>query len=196
MKRYAEIERNTKETQIKLSINLDGTGKSDIKTGVAFLDHMLTLFARHGLFDLTINATGDLDVDAHHLFEDLGLVMGEALAKAAGDKAGIKRYGNFLLPMDETLVMIALDLSGRPGLYYSVQPPAHVVGGVDPRLFHEFFQSLCVKGGINLHIRQIASEEIHHLYEAVFKGFAKALDMALSYDARIEGVLSTKGCLD
>ena len=196
MKRYAEIERNTKETQIKLSINLDGTGKSDIKTGVAFLDHMLTLFARHGLFDLTIDAAGDLEVDAHHLFEDLGLVMGDALAKAAGDKAGIKRYGNFLLPMDETLVMIALDLSGRPGLYYSVQPPAHVVGGVDPRLFHEFFQALCVKGGINMHIRQIASEEIHHLYEAVFKGFAKALDMALSYDPRIEGVLSTKGCLD
>ena len=196
MKRYAEIERNTRETQIKLSIDLDGSGKSDINTGVAFLDHMLTLFARHGLFDLTINATGDLEVDAHHLFEDLGLVMGEALAQAAGDKAGIRRYGNFLLPMDETLVMIALDLSGRPGLYYSVQPPAHVVGGVDPRLFHEFFQALCVKGGINLHIRQIASEEIHHLYEAVFKGFAKALDMALSYDARIEGVLSTKGCLD
>ena len=196
MKRYAEIERNTKETQIKLAIDLDGSGKSSIKTGVAFLDHMLTLFARHGFFDLTIDAAGDLEVDAHHLFEDLGLVMGEALAKAAGDKAGIKRYGNFLLPMDETLVMVALDLSGRPGLYYSVQPPAHVVGGVDPRLFHEFFQSLCVKGGINLHIRQIASEEIHHLYEAVFKGFAKALDMALSYDSRIEGVLSTKGCLD
>ena len=196
MKRYAEIERNTKETQIKLAIDLDGSGKSSVKTGVAFLDHMLTLFARHGFFDLTIDAAGDLEVDAHHLFEDLGLVMGEALAKAAGDKAGIRRYGNFLLPMDETLVMVALDLSGRPGLYYSVQPPAHVVGGVDPRLFHEFFQSLCVKGGINLHIRQIASEEIHHLYEAVFKGFAKALDMALSYDSRIEGVLSTKGCLD
>ena len=196
MKRYAEIERNTKETQIKLAIDLDGSGKSDIKTGVAFLDHMLTLFARHGLFDLTIAATGDLEVDAHHLFEDLGLVMGEAISKAAGDKAGIRRYGSFLLPMDETLVMIALDLSGRPGLYYTVNPPAHVVGGVDPRLFHEFFQSLCVKGGVNLHIRQIASEEIHHLYEAVFKGFAKALDMAVSYDERIEGVLSTKGCLD
>lgn len=196
MKRYAEIERNTKETQIKLAIDLDGSGKSDIKTGVPFLDHMLTLFARHGLFDLTIAATGDLEVDAHHLFEDLGLVMGEAISKAVGDKAGIRRYGSFLLPMDETLVMIALDLSGRPGLYYTVNPPAHVVGGVDPRLFHEFFQSLCVKGGVNLHIRQIASEEIHHLYEAIFKGFAKALDMAVSYDERIDGVLSTKGCLD
>ena len=196
MKRYAEIERNTKETQIKLSIDLDGTGKSSISTGVAFLDHMLTLFSRHGLFDLTIEAKGDLEVDAHHLFEDLGLVLGDALNKAVGDKAGIKRYGNFLLPMDETLVLIALDLSGRPGLYYSVNPPAHVVGGVDPRLFHEFFQALCVKGGVNLHIRQIASEEIHHLYEGIFKGFAKALDMATGYDSRIDGVLSTKGCLD
>ena len=196
MKRYAEIERNTRETQIKLAIDLDGSGKSSISTGVAFLDHMLTLFARHGLFDLTIQATGDLDVDAHHLFEDLGLVMGEALSKAVGDKAGIKRYGNFLLPMDETLVMIALDLSGRPGLYYTVNPPTSVVGSVDPRLFHEFFQALCVKGGINMHIRQIASEEIHHLYEGIFKGFAKALDIAVSFDNRIEGVLSTKGCLD
>ena len=196
MKRYAEIERNTRETQIKLAIDLDGSGKSSISTGVAFLDHMLTLFARHGLFDLTIQATGDLDVDAHHLFEDLGLVMGEALSQAVGDKAGIKRYGNFLLPMDETLVMIALDLSGRPGLYYTVNPPASVVGSVDPRLFHEFFQALCVEGGINMHIRQIASEEVHHLYEGIFKGFAKALDMAVSFDNRIEGVLSTKGCLD
>ena len=196
MKRFAEVERNTKETRIKLSIDLDGTGKSSISTGVAFLDHMLTLFARHGLFDLVIDAKGDLEVDAHHLFEDLGLVMGEALNKALGGKEGIRRYGNFLLPMDETLVMIALDLSGRPGLYYSVNPPAHTVGGVDPRLFHEFFQSLCVKGGVNLHIRQIASEEIHHLYEGIFKGFAKALDMATGFDSRIDGVLSTKGCLE
>jgi imidazoleglycerol-phosphate dehydratase len=196
MKRYAEIERNTRETQIKAAIDIDGKGKSSISTGVAFMDHMLTLFARHGLFDLNVQAKGDLDVDAHHLFEDLGIVLGDALAKALGDKAGIKRYGSFLLPMDETLVMIALDLSGRPGLYYSVNPPAQTVGGVDPRLFHEFFQALCVKGGINMHIRQIVSEETHHLYEAIFKGFAKALDIATSYDERIDGVLSTKGCLD
>ncbi len=196
MKRYAEIERNTRETQIKAAIDIDGKGKSSISTGVAFMDHMLTLFARHGLFDLNVQAKGDLDVDAHHLFEDLGIVLGDALAKALGDKAGIKRYGSFLLPMDETLVMIALDLSGRPGLYYSVNPPAQTVGGVDPRLFHEFFQALCVKGGINMHIRQIVSEETHHLYEAIFKGFAKALDTATSYDERIDGVLSTKGCLD
>jgi imidazoleglycerol-phosphate dehydratase len=196
MNRYAEVERNTRETQIKVAIGIDGKGSSSISTGVAFMDHMLTLFARHGLFDLNVKAVGDLEVDAHHLFEDLGIVLGDALAKALGDKAGIKRYGSFLLPMDETLVMVALDLSGRPGLYYSVNPPAQSVGGVDPRLFHEFFQALCVKGGINMHIRQIVSEETHHLYEAIFKGFAKALDIATSYDERIEGVLSTKGCLD
>ena len=196
MNRYAEVERNTRETQIKVAIGIDGKGSSSISTGVAFMDHMLTLFARHGLFDLNVKAVGDLEVDAHHLFEDLGIVLGDALAKALGDKAGIKRYGSFLLPMDETLVMVALDLSGRPGLYYSVNPPAQSVGGVDPRLFHEFFQALCVKGGINMHIRQIVSEETHHLYEAIFKGFSKALDIATSYDERIEGVLSTKGCLD
>jgi imidazoleglycerol-phosphate dehydratase len=196
MNRYAEVERNTRETQIKVAIGIDGKGSSSISTGVAFMDHMLTLFARHGLFDLNVKAVGDLEVDAHHLFEDLGIGLGDALAKALGDKAGIKRYGSFLLPMDETLVMVALDLSGRPGLYYSVNPPAQSVGGVDPRLFHEFFQALCVKGGINMHIRQIVSEETHHLYEAIFKGFAKALDIATSYDERIEGVLSTKGCLD
>ena len=130
MTRYAEIERNTRETQIKVAIDLDGKGKSSISTGVAFMDHMLTLFSRHGLFDLTVEAKGDLEVDAHHLFEDLGIVLGDALTKALGDKAGIKRYGSFLLPMDETLVMIALDLSGRPGLYYSVNPPAQTVGRV------------------------------------------------------------------
>ena len=196
MTRYAEVERKTKETKIKLSISIDGSGNSSISTGVAFLDHMLTLFAKHGLFDLTIAAEGDLEVDAHHLFEDLGIVMGDAIAKAVGDKQGIKRYGSFLLPMDETLVMVALDLSGRPGLYYEVNPPADTVGRVDPRLFHEFFQSLCVRGGINMHIRQIVSGETHHLYEAIFKAFAKSLDIATTHDPRIEGVLSTKGCLD
>ena len=196
MCRSAEVSRKTAETDIVCTINLDGSGKSSVDTGIPFLDHMLTLFARHGFFDLEVKASGDLEVDCHHTMEDLGLVLGEAFAKAAGDKSGIRRYGSFLLPMDETLAMIALDLSGRPGLYYSVNPPAHTVGGVDPRLFHEFFQSLCVKGGVNLHIRQIASEEIHHLYEGIFKGFAKALDMATGFDSRIDGVLSTKGCLE
>ena len=193
--RTAEVSRKTAETDICCSIVLDGSGKAEVSTGIAFLDHMLTLFARHGLFDLKVAAKGDLEVDCHHTMEDLGLVLGEVFAKAAGDKAGIRRYGSFLLPMDETLVMIALDLSGRPGLYYDVTPPAQQLNGIDTRLFHEFFQAFCVKCGLNMHIRMIASCETHHLFEAIFKGVAKALDQATSYDERIQGVLSTKGTL-
>ena len=195
MNRFAEITRNTAETQITAAIDLDGEGKSRISTGIPFMDHMLTLFAKHGFFDLDVSAKGDLEVDCHHTMEDLGIVLGELLAKAAGDKAGIRRYGNFLLPMDETLVMIALDLSGRGGLYYDVTPPAQFLNQIDTRLFHEFFQAFAVKSGLNLHIRMIASCETHHLFEAIFKGLAKALDQALSYDGRIKGVLSTKGSL-
>ncbi|MBE6399383.1 MAG: imidazoleglycerol-phosphate dehydratase HisB [Lentisphaerae bacterium] len=193
--RTAEVSRKTAETDICCSIVLDGSGKAEVSTGIAFLDHMLTLFARHGLFDLKVAAKGDLEVDCHHTMEDLGLVLGEVFAKAAGDKAGIRRYGSFLLPMDETLVMIALDLSGRPGLYYDVTPPAQQLNGIDTRLFHEFFQAFCVKCGLNMHIRMIASCETHHLFEAIFKGVAKALDQATSFDERIQGVLSTKGTL-
>ncbi len=193
--RTAEVSRKTAETDIFCAITLDGSGKADVATGIPFLDHMLTLFARHGLFDLTVRAKGDLEVDCHHTMEDLGLVMGEAFAKAAGDKAGIRRYGSFLLPMDETLVMIALDISGRPGLYYDVTPPAQQLNGIDTRLFHEFFQAFCVKCGLNMHIRMITSFETHHLFEAIFKGVAKALDQATGYDPRIQGVLSTKGTL-
>ena len=195
MSRFAEVSRKTAETAISAAIELDGTGQSSISTGIPFMDHMLTLFARHGFFDLNVSARGDLEVDCHHTMEDLGLVLGEALAKAAGDKAGIRRYGNFLLPMDETLVMIALDLSGRSGLFYDVTPPADQLNGMDTRLFHEFFQAFCMKSGLNLHIRMIASCETHHLFEAVFKGLAKALDQALSVDPRVKGVLSTKGSL-
>ncbi|MBO7327213.1 MAG: imidazoleglycerol-phosphate dehydratase HisB [Lentisphaeria bacterium] len=195
MARYAELSRKTAETDISVSMNLDGEGKSKISTGIPFMDHMLTLFAKHGFFDLEISAKGDLEVDCHHTMEDLGIVMGEVLAKAAGDKAGIRRYGNFLLPMDETLVMIALDLSGRGGLYYDVTPPAQQLNNIDTRLFHEFFQAFAVKSGLNLHIRMIASCETHHLFEAIFKGVAKALDQALSFDERVKGVLSTKGSL-
>ncbi|MBE6357391.1 MAG: imidazoleglycerol-phosphate dehydratase HisB [Lentisphaerae bacterium] len=195
MSRFAEITRNTAETQITAAIELDGEGKSAVSTGIPFMDHMLTLFAKHGFFDLNVTAKGDLEVDCHHTMEDLGIVLGELLAKAAGDKAGIRRYGNFLLPMDETLVMVALDLSGRGGLYYDVTPPAQFLNQIDTRLFHEFFQAFAVKSGLNLHIRMIASCETHHLFEAIFKGLAKALDQALSYDERIKGVLSTKGTL-
>ena len=196
VKRYAEVERNTRETQIKLSWNIDGTGVSKIDTGIGFMNHMLELFTRHGFFDIQIDCKGDLDVDCHHTMEDLGIVMGDALNKALGDKAGIKRYGSMLLPMDETLILIALDLSGRPGLYWDVKAPAQSVNNIDQRLFHEFFQSFCNRCGMNLHVKMIASEEIHHLYEAIFKGLAKALDQATSYDSRIEGVLSTKGKFD
>ena len=195
MSRFAEISRKTAETDITVSIELDGEGKSQISTGIPFMDHMLTLFAKHGFFDLNVSARGDLEVDCHHTMEDLGIVLGQLLAKAAGDKAGIRRYGNFLLPMDETLVMIALDLSGRGGLYYDVTPPAVQLNNIDTRLFHEFFQAFAIQSGLNLHIKMFSSCETHHLFEAIFKGLAKALDQALSYDERVKGVLSTKGML-
>ena len=193
--RKAEVIRKTKETDISFSINLDGTGESSISTGIPFLDHMLTLFARHGLFDINLTAVGDLDIDAHHTMEDIGLVMGEAIAKALGEKQGIKRYGWTILPMDETLALIALDLSGRPYLVYDLVPPSDNINGMDTRLFHEFFQALSVKAGMNLHIQLMKGEEVHHVFEAVFKGFAKSLDQAVTYDERITGVLSTKGVL-
>ena len=195
MARIGKISRITGETDICVSINLDGEGKSSISTGIPFMDHMLNLFARHGFFDLEITAKGDIEVDYHHTMEDLGLAMGEAFAQAVGDKAGIRRYGNFLLPMDETLVLVALDISGRPGLYYDVTPPAPYVKDIDSRLFHEFFQGFCVKSGLNLHFKMLAAAETHHLFEAMFKGLAKALDEAASFDPRVNGVLSTKGVL-
>lgn len=193
--RTATVSRKTAETDISCTLNLDGSGRSDVATGIPFLDHMLTLFAKHGFFDLTVRAKGDLEVDCHHTMEDLGLVLGETLTRAVGDKAGIRRYGNFMLPMDETLVLVALDLSGRPGLFYDVTPPAAMLNGIDTRLFHEFFQAFCVKSGLNLHLRMLAAGETHHLFEAIFKGLAKALDQATSVDPRVDGVLSTKGSL-
>ena len=194
--RQASIVRETRETSIKLTFNADGTGKSAISTGIGFLDHMLELFAKHGFFDLEIEEKGDLHVDCHHTIEDLGLALGSAIAQALGDKAGIRRYGSCLLPMDEALAEVALDLSGRPYLVYKASMPAAQVGNIDVQLFHEFFQALAVKSGMNLHVKQMAAGEVHHLYEAIFKGFAKALDQALSVDPRIQGVLSTKGMLD
>ena len=195
MARYAEVTRKTGETQITIRLELDGSGKGEIDTGVPFMDHMLTLFARHGFFDLAVEAKGDLEVDYHHTLEDLGLALGMAFDQALGDRSGIRRYGNFMLPMDETLVLIALDISGRPGLYYDVTPPARQVKDIDARLFHEFLQAFCNKLGLNLHVRMLAAEEAHHLFEAIFKGLAKALDQATSHDPRVKGVLSTKGVL-
>jgi len=193
--RSAEVKRKTKETDIEVVFVVDGSGNGRIASGIPFLDHMLELFSKHGLFDLELKATGDLEIDAHHTMEDIGLVLGEAIAKALGDKKGIKRYGWTILPMDEALAMVSLDLSGRPYLVYDLTPPATAIKDIDTRLFHEFFQALTVKAGINLHIQLMKGEEAHHVFEAVFKGFAKALDQASSIDRRIDGVLSTKGVL-
>ncbi len=194
-KREVEVARKTKETDIVVKINLDGNGKASVSTGIPFINHMLELFARHGFFDLDVKAVGDIEIDYHHTMEDLGLVLGEAIAKALGDKAGIRRYGHCILPMDESLALVALDLSGRPYLVYDLIPPATLVKDIDTALFREFFQALCVKSGMNLHIQLMKGEEVHHVFEAVFKSFAKALDQAVSFDARIDGVLSTKGSL-
>ena len=193
--RNAEIIRKTAETDINLTLTIDGSGKSDIATGCGFLDHMLTLFARHALVDLKLCCEGDTFVDYHHTTEDIAICLGRAVKAALGGAKGITRYGSAILPMDETLVMIALDLSGRSGLFYDLTPPAPMIKDIDTRLFYEFFQALCTNAGLNMHIRQICSGEVHHLYEAVFKGFAKALDQSTSIDPRVQGVLSTKGTL-
>jgi len=193
--RKSEICRETKETQINAVFNLDGRGESAISTGIAFLDHMLELFAKHGFFDLDLNAVGDLHVDCHHTMEDIGIVFGEAINNALDDRVGIRRYGWCVLPMDEALVTVALDLSKRPYLVYDLVPPAPYIRELDTKLFNEFFQAVCVKAGMNLHIKLMAGGEVHHVFEAVFKAFAKALDQASSFDDRITGVLSTKGVL-
>ena len=174
---------------------MDGEGIAEISTGIPFMDHMLTLFAKHGNFNLKVQAQGDLDVDCHHTMEDLGLVLGDALNQAVGDKAGIRRYGNFLLPMDEALAMIALDLSGRPYLVYDVKVPAPYIKDLDTALFHEFFMAFAVKSAMNLHIRMISGAEVHHVFEAIFKGIARALAEAVSIDPRVKGIPSTKGSL-
>lgn len=193
--RKSEVTRTTRETDITLSLALDGEGKGAIDTGVPFMNHMLELFAKHGFFDLAVRAKGDVEVDYHHTVEDLGLVLGQALAEALGDKAGIRRYGSCILPMDETLALVALDLSGRPCLVWDVEFPAQMIRDLDVRLFHEFFQALVNKSGMNLHVKKLAGEEAHHVAEAIFKAFAKALDQAVSIDPRVKGVLSTKGSL-
>lgn len=189
------VNRTTAETRISIELFLDGEGKSQISTGIAFMDHMLTLFAKHGHFDLNVSASGDLDVDCHHTMEDIGLALGEALSKAIGTKEGIRRYGNFMLPMDESLALVALDLSGRPCLVYEVNPPAAYIKDLDTALFKEFFTAFCVKGGINMHIKMLASGEVHHVFEAIFKGVARALSEAVSIDPRMKGIPSTKGML-
>ena len=193
--RKSEVARKTRETDIFIALDLDGEGRSSIDTGIPFMNHMLELFAKHGFFDLTVRAKGDIEVDYHHTMEDLGLVLGDVLAQALGDKAGIRRYGSCILPMDETLALVALDLSGRPCLVWNVDFPAPMIRDLDTRLFCEFFQALVNRAGMNLHVRKMAGEEVHHVAEAVFKAFAKALDQAVTHDPRVKGVLSTEGSL-
>jgi imidazoleglycerol-phosphate dehydratase len=195
MSRTAAIERITRETRIKLSIDLDGSGQGKICTSVPFLDHMLDLFARHGLFDLMVEAQGDIDIDCHHTVEDIGIVLGQAMKEARGDKKGIRRYGQASLPMDETLAEVVTDLSGRPFLVYNVDLPKVKIGDFDVELGREFFQAFVNNLGANLHINVKYGDNVHHVLEACFKGAAKALDMATQVDPRIEGVLSTKGKL-
>ncbi|WMJ88394.1 imidazoleglycerol-phosphate dehydratase HisB [Anaerocolumna sp. MB42-C2] len=196
MERTAEIQRKTNETSIVLQLNLDGTGISDIDTGIGFFDHMLNSFARHGFFDLKLNTVGDLHVDAHHTVEDTGIVLGQAIKAALGDKKGIKRYGDSILPMDDSLVMCAIDLSGRPFLVYDVPLTIDRVGYMDTELVKEFFYAVSYAAGMNLHLKLLHGSNNHHIIEAAFKGFARALDEAVGQDARISDVLSTKGTVD
>lgn len=194
--RIAYIERKTNETDIKLELHIDGTGQTKIDTGIGFFDHMLNSFARHGFFDLKAIVKGDLYVDSHHTIEDTGIALGEAIKKAVGDKKGIKRYGQRLLPMDETLVMCAVDLSGRPYLCFDMDFTVDQVGYFDTEMVKEFFYAVSYSSGMNLHIKQINGSNNHHLIEAAFKGFAKALDEATQIDPRMkDAVLSTKGTL-
>ncbi len=195
-KRTGEITRKTDETNVHVSLSLDGSGKYQIDTGIPFLDHMLELFAKHGFFDLKIQAKGDLEVDYHHLVEDIGLSLGQALSNALGDRAGITRYGFFVLTMDESQVTVALDLSNRPYLVYEVETPERFVRDFNVDLFKEFFQAVANESGSNLHVKLDRGDEPHHASEAVFKGFAKALDVATRHEPRLEGqVPSTKGTL-
>lgn len=195
MSRTAELVRKTKETDIKLSLNIDGTGKSDIETGIGFFDHMLEGFARHGFFDLDVDVTGDLAVDCHHTIEDTGIVLGGAIQKALGDKKGIKRFGSCILPMDETLVLCAIDLSGRPYLSFDGNFTVERVGYMDTEMVKEFFYAISYSTGMNLHIKVLSEGNNHHMIEAMFKAFARALDEATGFDPRIQDVLSTKGTL-
>jgi imidazoleglycerol-phosphate dehydratase len=194
--RIASLTRNTKETQITMELAIDGAGVSEIETGIPFLDHMLTLFARHGFFDLKLKASGDIDVDYHHTVEDTGIVLGQVLKQALGEKRGIRRYGSFLLPMDESLARVALDLSNRPAFVYKVDYKDAMVRDFSIGLVKEFFQAFANEAGCNLHINLEYGEEPHHIAEAIFKGFARALDIATTIDPRLgDAIPSTKGSL-
>lgn len=195
MNRKAIVSRDTKETQIKLTLDLDGSGISKLDTGIGFFEHMLDGFARHGLFDLDLTCKGDLDVDCHHSIEDVGIVLGTAIKEAVGDKKGIVRYGSCMLPMDETLALCAIDLSNRPYLVFDAEFASDRVGEMDTQMVKEFFYAVSYSAGMNLHLKVLYGENDHHKMEALFKAFAKALDAATRFDPRISDVLSTKGAL-
>ncbi len=195
MDRTASLKRKTKETEIEIDLNLDGEGKYDIFTNVSFLDHMLAQLAKHGLFDLKIRATGDVEVDFHHTVEDIGIVLGQAFKKALKNKEGIRRYGSAHAPLDEALALVVVDISGRPYFVYKVDIPKKKVGEFDVELVEEFFQAFANNCGITLHIRLISGNNLHHIIEAIFKAFARAMDQGSSIDARIKDVPSTKGTL-
>ncbi|MBU2846913.1 MAG: imidazoleglycerol-phosphate dehydratase HisB [Acidithiobacillus ferriphilus] len=194
--RQAEVERNTLETQIRVAMNLDGSGQADLHTGLPFLDHMLHQIVRHGLFDMRIQAQGDLDIDAHHTVEDVGIALGQAFARAVGDKAGIQRYGHAYVPLDEALSRVVVDLSGRPGLIFAVKFPRAQVGDFDVDLFHEFFQGFVNHAQVTLHLDALRGNNTHHIAETLFKAFGRALRMAVTPDPRMAGAVpSTKGTL-
>lgn len=195
MIRTADIQRQTGETDITASLTIDGTGRSEINTGIGFFDHMLILFTKHGLFDLEVRAVGDLYVDGHHTVEDTGIVLGQTILKALGDKGGIKRYGTAFVPMDEALVMVSLDISGRPFLAFDVEIPTQRIGTFDSELVEEFLRALAVHAGLTLHVRLLTGKNAHHIVEGIFKALGRALDEATRQDERIVGVMSTKGSL-
>lgn len=195
MSRKAIVNRKTRETDITLELNLDGSGKSEIQTGIGFFNHMLEGLARHGFFDLTLAAKGDLEVDGHHTVEDVGIVLGQAIKEAVGEKKGIKRYGSFVLPMDDALVLCAIDLCSRPYLNFEYTFPTQMAGDLDTQLIREFFYAISYSASMNLHIKVLDGLNTHHIIEAMFKAFSKALDDATGFDPRISDVLSTKGSL-
>lgn len=196
MERKATIKRETKETNIFIELNIDGKGINEIDTGIGFLNHMLTHISKHGFFDLKVKAIGDLDVDSHHTIEDVGIVLGKCIKKALGDRVGIKRYGSSIVPMDEALVLCAVDISGRPIYISNAEFTVERLGSFDTEMVEEFFRAVCINSGLNMHIKVLDGKNNHHIAEAMFKAFGKALNEATQMDSRIEGVLSTKGTLE
>ena len=194
-KRIATLKRTTKETDIEISLDIDGAGEANVGSGIGFFDHMLILFAKHGLFSLTVKAQGDLVIDGHHTVEDIGIVLGQALAKAAGDKAGIRRYGHVYVPMDEALVLVVVDFSGRPFLAFDAELGQGRIGEFDVELTEEFLRAVAVNAGLTLHVKVLAGKNRHHIVEAIFKALGRALSQSLERDPRVQGVPSSKGML-